>query len=85
MQAATIHATTDLKLPDAIVVASDLLAGCEVIVSIYDRWRSRSSALYRQFRWVCLARLALAYLPRFSARKALYSARSIGTATGFPR
>jgi predicted nucleic acid-binding protein len=54
-QAATIRATTELKLPDAIIVASALLAGCEVIVSNDERWKRRLSGLYRQFTWLYLA------------------------------
>jgi predicted nucleic acid-binding protein len=54
-QAATIRATTDLKLPDAIIVATALLAGCEVIVSNDERWKRRLSPLYRQFTWLYLA------------------------------
>ena len=55
MQAATIRATTGLKLPDATIVASALLARCEVIVCNDERWKKRLSGLYRQFTWLCLA------------------------------
>ncbi len=54
-QAATIRATTGLKLPDAFIVASALLAGCEVVVSNDERWKKRLSGLYRRFTWLYLA------------------------------
>lgn len=53
-QAATIRANTGLRLPDAIVVASGLLAGCEAIITNDERWHQRLSLLFRQFRWIYL-------------------------------
>jgi predicted nucleic acid-binding protein len=53
-QAATIRATTGLRLPDAIVVASGLLAGCEAIVTNDEQWQRRLAPLFRQFRWIYL-------------------------------
>ena len=53
-QAATIRAATGLRLPDAIVVASGLLAGCEAIVTNDEQWRRRLEPLFRQFRWIYL-------------------------------
>jgi len=53
-QAATIRAATGLRLPDAIVVASGLLAGCEAIVTNDEQWCRRLQPLFRQFRWIYL-------------------------------
>jgi predicted nucleic acid-binding protein len=54
VQAATLRATTGLPLPDAVVIASGLLAGCEAIVTNDSRWKRRGEALFRQFRWLYL-------------------------------
>ncbi len=54
VQAATLRATTNLPLPDAVVIASGLLAGCEAIVTNDSRWKRRGEALFRQFRWLYL-------------------------------
>jgi predicted nucleic acid-binding protein len=54
VQAATIRATTGLRLPDAIVVASGLLAGCEAIVTNDEQWHRRLAPHFRQFRWIYL-------------------------------
>ena len=56
-QAATLRATVGLRLPDAIVVASGLLAGCEAIITNDREWRERLAPRFRQFRWVCLSDL----------------------------
>jgi predicted nucleic acid-binding protein len=53
-QAATVRAATGLRLPDAIVVASGLLAGCEAIVTNDEQWRRRLEPLFGQFRWIYL-------------------------------
>lgn len=55
MQAATLRAVTNIQLPDALVIASGLLAGCEAIVSNDEAWARKLSPLFRQFRWVYLA------------------------------
>lgn len=55
IQAATVRASTNLRLPDALIVASGLLAGCQAIVSNDDAWRRRMAPLFPQFRWVYLA------------------------------
>ena len=55
VQAATIRATTGLGLPDAIVVASGLLAGCEAIVTNDEQWHRRLAPLFRQFRFIYLS------------------------------
>ncbi len=54
VQAATIRAITGLRPPDAMVVASGLLAGCEAIVSNDERWKRRLEPLFKQFRWIYL-------------------------------
>jgi predicted nucleic acid-binding protein len=53
-QAATLRSATNLRLPDAFIVACGLLAGCEVIVSNDARWR-QVQPLFRQFRWLYLS------------------------------
>ncbi len=53
-QAASIRVATNLKLPDALIVASGLLAGCEAIVTSDDRWKRRLEPLFTQFRWISL-------------------------------
>lgn len=55
MQAATLRAGTNVRPPDALVIASAMLAGCEAIVSNDEEWRRRLSALFREFRWLYLA------------------------------
>jgi predicted nucleic acid-binding protein len=54
MQAANLRATTNIRLPDALVVASGLLAGCEAIVSNDEQWKRRLTPLFRRFRWLYL-------------------------------
>lgn len=53
-QAATVRAATGLRLPDAIVVASGLLAGCEAILTNDEAWHRRLVQLFHQFRWIYL-------------------------------
>jgi predicted nucleic acid-binding protein len=52
--AATIRAITGLRLPDAIIVASALLSGCEVVVSNDERWKRKLEPLFQEFKWVWL-------------------------------
>lgn len=54
LQAANIRALTCLAPPDALLIGTAMMAGCEVIVSNDDRWSRRLSPLYPQFRWVYL-------------------------------
>lgn len=51
-QAATLRALSGASLPDALVVASGLLAGCEAIVSNDERWKRRLAPLFPQFHWI---------------------------------
>lgn len=52
MQAATLRSTRSVRLPDALIVATGLLAGCEAIVGNDERWRRRFAPLCPQFRWL---------------------------------
>ena len=54
VQAASVRATAGIPLPDAVVVASGLLAGCEAIVTNDERWKKRLEPLFRTFRWIYL-------------------------------
>lgn len=54
LQAANIRALTRLALPDAFIIASAMLTGCEAIVTNDERWARRLAPLYSQFRWVYL-------------------------------
>ncbi|MEA2642768.1 MAG: hypothetical protein QOF51_4162 [Chloroflexota bacterium] len=54
VQAANLRAVAGLALPDAVVVASGLLAGCEAIVTNDGRWKRRCEPLFRQFKWIYL-------------------------------
>lgn len=54
LQAATLRAVASIRLPDALIIASGLLAGCEVIVSNGERWKRQFAPLYSQFRWLYL-------------------------------
>ena len=53
-QAATLRAITNIRLPDALIVASGLMAGCEAIVSNDAQWRRRFEPLFPQFQWLYL-------------------------------
>jgi len=55
VQAATIRSSMRLLLPDAMVIAAGLLAGCEAIVSNDARWKQRGAGLFPQFRWIYLS------------------------------
>jgi predicted nucleic acid-binding protein len=54
VQAASLRASMRLALPDAVIVASGLLAGCEAIVTNDARWKQRGAPLFPQFRWIYL-------------------------------
>jgi predicted nucleic acid-binding protein len=53
-QAATVRAATRLQLPDCLIVATGLLAGCQAIVSNDARRRARCAPLFPRFRWTYL-------------------------------
>lgn len=52
LEAATLRSITGAQLPDALIVASGLLAGCEAIITNDARWKGRFAPLFRQFNWV---------------------------------
>jgi predicted nucleic acid-binding protein len=54
MQAANLRSVATIRLPDALIIASGMLAGCEVIVSNDERWKRQFAPLYPQFRWLYL-------------------------------
>jgi predicted nucleic acid-binding protein len=54
VQAATLRASTGIRTPDAMIVASGLLAGCEAIITNDEQWRRRLAPLFRAFRWIYL-------------------------------
>ncbi|MBI3979908.1 MAG: type II toxin-antitoxin system VapC family toxin [Chloroflexi bacterium] len=55
VQAATVRAATGVRVPDAVAIASGLLAGCEAIVSNDEQWKVRLAPIFRRFRWVYLS------------------------------
>jgi predicted nucleic acid-binding protein len=57
-QAATVRAATGLRLLDALVVASAMLAGCEAIISNDEQWKRRVAPHFSEFRWIHLADFA---------------------------
>lgn len=57
LEAANIRAFARLSVPDAILVGSALLSGCEAIVSNDRDWHERMQAHFPRFRWVYLAAL----------------------------
>ena len=54
-QAATLRAITGIHMPDAMILASGLLSGCEAIVGNDEQWKRRLEPLFTQFNWVHLA------------------------------
>ena len=55
MSAASIRASTGIQVPDAIIVASGVLAACEAIVSNDRQWGSTLAPLFPAIRWLYLA------------------------------
>jgi predicted nucleic acid-binding protein len=55
LQAATIRAASRIRLPDALIIASALLANCEVIVSNDAQWQQRLAPLFPEFHWLYLS------------------------------
>ena len=53
-QAATLRAIKNLKTPDALIVASGILAGCQAIITNDGAWKTKMEPLFREFRWVYL-------------------------------
>ncbi len=54
VQAANIRAATNIRLPDAMIVASGLLAGCEAIICNDKQWKARLEPLSPAFQWIYL-------------------------------
>jgi predicted nucleic acid-binding protein len=54
VQTATLRATMNLRIVDAGVIATGMLAGCEAIVTNDERWKRRGEPLFPQFRWIYL-------------------------------
>jgi predicted nucleic acid-binding protein len=54
LQAANIRALTRLSPPDALLVGTALLSGCEAIITNDEQWVRRAAPLYPRFRWVYL-------------------------------
>ncbi|HEV2125555.1 MAG TPA: PIN domain-containing protein [Chloroflexota bacterium] len=54
LQAANIRALTKLALPDAFIIASATLAGCEAVVSNDEAWHKRLGQMFPAFRWIYL-------------------------------
>ena len=55
LQAANVRALTRLSLPDALIISSALLAGCEAIVTNDQAWSRRLAGHFARFRWLYLA------------------------------
>jgi predicted nucleic acid-binding protein len=55
LQAANIRALTRLPLPDAFLIASAMLSGCEAVISNDRDWHRRLSGQFPAFRWIYLA------------------------------
>jgi predicted nucleic acid-binding protein len=45
-----------LALPDALIVATAIMSGCEVIITNDEHWSRRLGPLFSQFRWIYLGR-----------------------------
>lgn len=54
LQAANVRSVARLPLPDALIVGTAILSGCEAIVTNDERWSRRLAPLYPQFRWIYL-------------------------------
>ena len=55
VHAATVRSATGVALPDAIVIAAGMLAGCEAVVSNDREWSKKVAPFFRQFQWLCLS------------------------------
>jgi predicted nucleic acid-binding protein len=56
LQAANVRALTRLALPDALLIGTAVLAGCEAIVTNDERWSRRLGPLFPRFTWIYLGR-----------------------------
>lgn len=55
LQAANVRALTRLPLPDALLISSAVLAGCEAVVTNDQSWGRRLAGHFPRFRWLYLA------------------------------
>ncbi len=54
MQAATLRAMSTVKSPDALIIASGLLANCDAIVFNDEAWGKSIQPHFRRFKWLYL-------------------------------
>ena len=54
VKAASLRATAGVRLPDALIVASGLFAGCDAVVSNDEQWQRRLAPLVHDVRWIYL-------------------------------
>ena len=54
VQTANLRAVAGLAMPDAIIVASGLTAGCEALITNDARWKARGETLFKEFEWILL-------------------------------
>ena len=52
--AAIVRAQSNLRTPDALIIASALVRGTHAVVTNDDAWASRLAAIYPAIRWVRL-------------------------------
>ncbi len=52
--AATLRAVRNVRLPDALIIASGRLAGCDAIVTNDASWQKQFGPLFREFQWLYL-------------------------------
>ncbi|TAK22685.1 MAG: type II toxin-antitoxin system VapC family toxin [Chloroflexota bacterium] len=57
VRAANLRAKHNLQMPDAIIIASGLIAGCDAIVTCDETWRHRLRPQFSSLRWVYLPSL----------------------------
>lgn len=53
-QAATVRALSRLAMPDALLIGTALMSGCEAMVTNDARWSRRLVPLFGQFSWIYL-------------------------------
>lgn len=55
LETASVRAVSRLAMPDAILVATALLSGCEAVITNDREWHRRLSGLFPRFQWVYLS------------------------------
>jgi predicted nucleic acid-binding protein len=53
-QAANVRALSRLAMPDALLVGTAIMSGCEAILTNDARWSRRMAPLFGQFSWIYL-------------------------------